>query len=83
MEVPVEAVEQAFSHWEKMELQELSGECDEELEILLFIQDSIGLMYVNHDLAFSFRMYNEKGKSAGLFVENGNLRVSEIRYAEE
>lgn len=40
-------------------------------------------MYVNHDLAFSFRMYNEKGKSAGLFVENGNLKVSEIRYAEE
>lgn len=47
----------------------------EELEIELYVQDTIGLLYVNRDLAFGFRMYYGEPGRFGFFVENGTLCV--------
>lgn len=47
-----------------------------EYEIEIYIQDTVGLMYVNRDLAFSFRMYHSgKGSQLGFFVSEGTLEV--------
>lgn len=45
----------------------------EDMEIELYVQDTIGLLYVNRDLAFGFRMYDQKAGRFGFFVENGTL----------
>ena len=55
----------------------------QEYEIELYIQDTIGVMYVNHDLAFGFRMYNECEKNLGFFVSDGDLRIDSVTIAEE
>ncbi|MBD5460042.1 MAG: family 43 glycosylhydrolase [Lachnospiraceae bacterium] len=47
----------------------------EDVEIELYVQDTIGLLYVNRDLAFSFRMYDQKPGRFGFFVENGALDI--------
>lgn len=44
----------------------------------LYIDDSIGLLYINNDIAFGFRMYNEQERSLGWFVENGTLKVWDV-----
>ena len=55
----------------------------QEYEIEIYIQDTIGVMYVNHDLAFGFRMYNECEKNLGFFVSDGDLRIDSVTIAEE
>lgn len=53
-------------------------------EIELYIQDTIGLMYVNRDMAFSFRMYHSgKGSRLGFFTCEGTLEVAQTRIETE
>ena len=59
-------------------------EPEKEYEIEIYIQDTVGLMYVNRDLAFSFRMYhNGKGKRLGFFVAEGTLEVMDTTIETE
>ena len=41
----------------------------------LYIQDTIGVLYVDRDVAFGFRMYNYKGRSLGFYVSDGDLTI--------
>lgn len=50
----------------------------EEYNLELYIQDTIGVLYVNQDLAFGFRMYNQKEKKAGFFVSEGSVAVKNM-----
>jgi beta-fructofuranosidase len=53
-------------------------------EIEIYIQDTVGLMYVNRDLAFSFRMYhNGKGSRLGFFASEGILEVCNTEIETE
>ena len=54
-----------------------------EYELDLYIQDSLAVLYVNNDLAFGFRMYNEKGKKMGFFVSDGELEVKDVYLCTE
>lgn len=54
-----------------------------EYELALYIQDSLAVLYVNNDLAFGFRMYNEKGKKMGFFVSDGELEVKDVYLCTE
>ncbi|HBA47421.1 MAG TPA: glycoside hydrolase [Lachnospiraceae bacterium] len=47
----------------------------EEYELELYIQDTIGVLYVNRDVAFGFRMYNYSGRKVGFFVSEGELSI--------
>lgn len=44
-------------------------------ELELYIQDTIGLLYVDRDVAFGFRMYNYKGRKLGFYVSDGDVTV--------
>lgn len=44
----------------------------------LYIQDSIGLLYVDRDLAFGFRMYDRRGQKLGFFVSDGDAAVRDV-----
>lgn len=46
-------------------------------ELELYIQDTIGVLYVNHDLAFGFRMYGKRERCLGFFVSDGDLTVKD------
>lgn len=52
-------------------------------ELELYIQDSIGVLYIDHDIAFGFRMYNETGKNLGWFISDGEMEVSDVELAED
>ncbi len=51
-----------------------------EYDISIYIQDSVGLMYINNDVAFSFRMYNKNENHLGFFVCDGEVKISDINY---
>ena len=63
---------QMFPYAVEMErpLQLVAGK---EYELELYIQDSLAVLYVNKDVAFGFRMYNESGKRLGWFVSEGSI----------
>ena len=62
----------------------LALEPGKEYEIEIYIQDTVGLMYVNRDLAFSFRMYySGKGNRLGFFVSEGTLEVLNTKIETE
>ena len=61
----------------------LNLEPGREYELELYIEDTIGLLYVNHDVAFGFRMYNEKDKNLGWFVLDGNIEIRDVEIAGE
>jgi beta-fructofuranosidase len=59
-------------------------EPEKDYEIEIYIQDTVGLMYVNRDLAFSFRMYhNGKGSRLGFFASEGILEVCNTEIETE
>ena len=73
---------QMFPYATEME-RPLRLEPGKEYELELYIEDTIALLYVNHDVAFGFRMYNEKGKNLGWFVSDGSIQVSDVEIAGE
>jgi beta-fructofuranosidase len=60
----------------------LKLEADKEYELAVYIQGTLAVLYVNHDLAFGFRMYNEKERQLGFFVSEGILEVKDIIIEE-
>lgn len=44
-------------------------------DLELYIQDTIGLLYVNRDVAFGFRMYNYSDRNVGFFVSGGDVSI--------
>ena len=64
----------------ELPLQLVAGK---EYELELYIQDSLAVLYVNKDVAFGFRMYNESGKRLGWFVSEGSIRVWDVEIAGE
>ena len=73
---------QMFPYGVEME-RPLNLEPGREYELELYIEDTIGLLYVNHDVAFGFRMYNEKDKNLGWFVLDGNIEIRDVEIAGE
>ncbi len=41
----------------------------------LYIQDTIGVLYIDRDVAFGFRMYNHKGRNLGFYVSDGSMTI--------
>ena len=59
-------------------------EPEKDYDIEIYIQDTVGLMYVNRDLAFSFRMYHSgKGNRLGFFASEGTLEVYNTQIETE
>lgn len=50
----------------------------EEYALELYIQDTIGVLYINQDLAFGFRMYNRREKNVGIFISDGSIVVKNM-----
>ena len=49
----------------------------------LYIEDTIGLLYVDRDVALGFRMYNERDKNLGWFVLDGGIEIWDVEIAGE
>lgn len=73
---------QLFPYAAEME-RPLQLEPGKEYELELYIEDTVALLYVNHDVAFGFRMYNEKVKNLGWFVADGSIQISDVEIAGE
>ena len=54
-----------------------------EYKLELYIEDTIGLLYVDRDMAFGFRMYNEKSKNLGWFVLDGSIQLRDVEIGGE
>ncbi|WP_018751994.1 glycoside hydrolase family 32 protein [Paenibacillus sanguinis] len=52
---------------------------DTPYQIKIFIEESVMVMYINDQTAFSSRLYNYKGRQFGLFVSDGAAEFSSIR----
>lgn len=52
-------------------------------DLELYIQETIAVLYVDHDLAFGFRMYNESGKNLGWFVSDGDAEIWDVEISGE
>ena len=61
----------------------LRMEAGKEYELAVYIQGSLAVLYVNNDLAFGFRMYNEKDKKLGFFVSDGDMEVKDVYICTE
>lgn len=46
-----------------------------EYALELYIQGSIGVLYVDREVAFGFRMYDHEGRQLGFYVSDGGLTV--------
>lgn len=55
----------------------------EQYRVRVFIQDSVVVLYVNDDLAFSARMYDYRGRRFGFFVSDGTAEFTDIQYFNE
>ncbi len=55
----------------------------QEYELELYIEDSIGVLYVNQDLAFGMRMYNYKNRNLGFYVCDGQVEVKNVEILTE
>ncbi len=49
----------------------------EEYELELYIQGTIGVLYINRDVSFGFRMYNYSGRKIGFFVSEGAVSIKD------
>lgn len=67
---------QMFPYAVEME-RPLALEPGKDYELELYIQDTIGVLYVNRDLAFGFRMYGERERQLGFFISDGSLDVKD------
>lgn len=54
-----------------------------EYKLSIYIQDTLAVLYVNDDLAFGFRMYNEKDRCLGFFVSDGNIELKDVSILTE
>ena len=59
------------------------GRAPKEYGLELYMEDTIALLYVNRDVAFGFRMYNEKEKNLGWFISDGSIQISHVEIAGE
>lgn len=73
---------QMFPYAVEME-RALKLEAGKEYEIALYIQDTIGVLYINNDVAFGFRMYNWKNRHLGFFVSDGTMEVKDAAVLTE
>ena len=73
---------QMFPYAVEME-RPLKLEPGKEYEIALYIQDTIGVLYINNDVAFGFRMYNWKNRHLGFFVSDGTMEVKNAAVLTE
>lgn len=73
---------QMFPYAVEME-RPLRLEAGKEYDIEIYIQGTLAVLYVNNDVAFGFRMYNEKGRQLGFFVSEGTLEVKAVTIEEE
>ncbi len=71
---------QMFPYAVEME-RPLSLEPGTVYELELYLQDTLAVLYISHDVAFGFRMYNEKGKQFGWFVSDGCMQVWDVEAA--
>ena len=44
-------------------------------DLELYIQDTIGVLYVDRDVAFGFRMYQHRGRNLGFYVSDGGMTI--------
>lgn len=72
---------QMFPYAVEME-RPFTMEAGREYSLELYIDGTIGVLYVDHDLAFGFRMYNWKDRRLGFFVEDGTVTVTNASIAE-
>lgn len=68
---------QMFPYAVEME-RPLALKPDRNYHLELYIQDSIGLLYVDRDLAFGFRMYDRSRQKIGFFVSDGDAAVRDL-----
>lgn len=54
-------------------------DCRGPINIEIYIQGPLGLLYVNKDTAFGFRMYNHRNRRTGAFSTEGGLHVNGLR----
>ena len=73
---------QLFPYAAEME-RPLRLEPGKEYGLELYMEDTIALLYVNRDVAFGFRMYNEKEKNLGWFISDGSIQISHVEIAGE
>ncbi len=73
---------QMFPYAVEME-RPLKLEAGKEYELAVYVQGTLAVLYVNNDLAFGFRMYNEKNRQLGFFVSEGILEVKDVIIEEE
>lgn len=73
---------QMFPYAVEME-RPLRLEPGKEYSLELYLQDTLAVLYVDRDLAFGFRMYNETGKRLGWFVSEGSMWVRDVEIATE
>ena len=73
---------QMFPYAVEME-RSLKLEEGKEYDLSLYIQDTIGVLYINEDVAFSFRMYNWKDRQLGFFVSDGTVEVKDVAILTE
>lgn len=52
---------------------------DTPVNIKIFVDGSVGVVYVNDKVAMNCRMYNHRSGRWGVFVENGNAQFEEIK----
>jgi len=53
------------------------------IDIEIYIQGTLGLLYVNKDTAFGFRMYNHRNRRIGVFSTEGGLHVNGLRVLKD
>lgn len=53
------------------------------MNLQFIFRGTLGVLYVNNDLAFGFRMYNEKARRMGFFVSEGDLTVKDVHILTE
>ena len=73
---------QMFPYAVEME-RSLKLEEGKEYDLSLYIQNTIGVLYINEDVAFSFRMYNWKDRQLGFFVSDGTVEVKDVAILTE
>lgn len=52
---------------------------DEDLEITIIIENSICVVYVNHQIAFTNRIYAMNGNPWGIFADNGKVEFKNLK----
>lgn len=56
-------------------------EADRPFHVVLTVEDTILVAYIDGRIAFSARMYDLKGDSLGIYVQNGGMRLQNARIS--